>query len=48
MMGCCKALDVDFKSCMIHFLDHVHEYDNDYSKKVEELLPLAYKNRENA
>ena len=29
---------------MNYFLSHVHEYDNDYSKDLEELLPLSLKN----
>ena len=44
LMGCCKAVDVDFKTWMNYFLSHVHEYDNDYSKDLEELLPLSLKN----
>lgn len=44
LMGCCKAVDVDFKTWMNYFLTHVHEYDNDYSKNLEELLPLSLKN----
>lgn len=39
LMGCCKAADVDFKQWMNYFLNHVHEYDNDYSKDLVNLLP---------
>ena len=46
MMGCCKAQDVDFRTWMIHFLEHVHEYDNDYSKDLAELLPANFKNNQ--
>ena len=38
-MGCCKAAGVDFRSWMIYFLDHVHDYDQDYTKDIAELLP---------
>jgi len=38
-MGCCKAAGVDFRTWLIYFLDHVHDYDNDYSKDLAELLP---------
>lgn len=38
-MGCCKAAGVDFRTWMIYFLDHVHDYDDDYSKEIAELLP---------
>jgi transposase len=39
LMGCCKASDVDFRSWMIYFLDHVHDYDKDYTKDIADLLP---------
>lgn len=38
-MGCCKASGVDFRIWLIYFLDHVHDYDNDYTKDLAELLP---------
>ncbi len=38
-MGCCKANGVDFRTWMIYFLDHVHDYDMDYTKDIAELLP---------
>lgn len=31
-MGCCKAAGVDFRTWMIYFLDHVHDYDEDYTR----------------
>ena len=43
LMGCCKAVSVDFKEWMNYFLNHVHEYDNDYSKDLAELLPHSLK-----
>ena len=39
LMGCCKSSDVDFRTWMIYFLDHVHDYDTDYSKDIADLLP---------
>jgi len=39
LMGCCKASGVDFRSWMIYFLDHVHDYDQDYTKDIADLLP---------
>lgn len=38
-MGCCKAAGVDFRTWMIYFLDHVHDYDEDYNKDIVNLLP---------
>ena len=38
-MGCCKAAGVDFRTWMIYFLDHVHDYDQDYNKDIADLLP---------
>jgi transposase len=38
-MGCCKGANVDFRKWMIYFLDHVHSYDEDYSKDIADLLP---------
>lgn len=38
-MGCCKASGVDFRSWIIYFLEHVHDYDTDYTMDVAELLP---------
>lgn len=39
MMGCCKALQVNFRQWLVYFLENVHSYDNDYSKDLAELLP---------
>ena len=44
LMGCCSAAGVDFKDWMIYFFDHIHDYDNDYSKDLAELLPDSLKN----
>lgn len=38
-MGCCKAAGVDFRTWMIYFLDHVHDYDEDYTMDIADLLP---------
>ena len=39
LLGCCKAAGVDFRDWLIHVLTHIHDYDNDYSKDLAELLP---------
>ena len=41
MMGCCKIAGVNVEEWLTYFLDHVHEYDNDYSRDLAELLPYA-------
>jgi len=42
--GCCKSVEVDFRTWLIYFLEHVHDYDNDYSTDLVELLPDNLKN----
>ena len=42
-MGCCKAVGVDFKRWMNYFLEHVHDFDEDYSTDIADLLPLSLK-----
>ena len=37
--GCCKSAGVDFRTWLIYFLEHIHDYDNDYSTDLAELLP---------
>ena len=41
MMGCCKIAGVNVEKWLTYYLDHVHEYDNDYSRDLAELLPYA-------
>ena len=43
MMGCCKAAGVNVYDWLVYFLDHVHEYDNDYNRDLAELLPGTLK-----
>ena len=38
-MGTCKSCGVDFRKWLNYFLNHVHEYDTDYSRDLMELLP---------
>ncbi|MFW9623366.1 IS66 family transposase [Bacteroides graminisolvens] len=38
-MGCCKAAKVNFRTWMIYFLDHIQDYDQDYTRDIAELLP---------
>ena len=39
MMGTCKSCGVDFRQWLNYFLNHVHEYDEDYSRDLMELMP---------
>ena len=39
LMGCCKVTGVDFKKKVLHFLSYIHEYSNDYTRNLAELLP---------
>lgn len=39
MMGCCKLAGVNVEDWLTYFLDHVHEYDTDYSKDLADFLP---------
>jgi transposase len=43
MLGCCKASEVNFRDWLVHFLSNIHNYDNDYSKDLAELLPQNFK-----
>ena len=45
MMGCCKAAGINVYDWLVYFLEHVHEYDNDYGRDLVELLPGALKAR---
>lgn len=38
-MGCCKLAQGDVRKWLSHFFTHIHEYDNDYSRDLMELLP---------
>ncbi|MGL5691529.1 MAG: IS66 family transposase [Bacteroidales bacterium] len=46
LMGCCKTSGVDFNKWMDYFLNHIHEYDDDYSKDLADLLPHNLKKNE--
>ena len=41
MMGCCKVAGVNVEEWLTYFLNHVHEYDSDYSRDLADLLPYA-------
>jgi len=43
MLGCCKANEVNFRDWLVYFLSNIHNYDNDYSKDLAELLPHNFK-----
>ncbi len=39
LLGTCKGLNVNFRDWLIYLLSHTHDFDNDYSKDLAELLP---------
>ena len=41
MMGCCKEAGADFRKWTNYFLEHIHEYDNDLSKPLDDFLPAT-------
>lgn len=45
MLGCCNACGVNFRDWLISFLSNIHNYDDDYSKDLAELLPHNFKNQ---
>jgi len=45
MMGCCKAHEVNFRDWLVYFLNNIHNYDNDYSMDLAELLPHNFKSQ---
>ena len=38
-MGCCKLAQVDVRKWLSYFLNHIHDYDTDYSRDLSELFP---------
>ena len=42
LLGCCKAADVNFRDWMVYVLSHIHDYDQDYTMDLAELLPLNH------
>ena len=44
-VGCCKLVQVDVRKWLNHFFTHIHEYDNDYSRDLMELLPHNLKQK---
>ena len=45
MMGCCKLADVDFRKWTTYFLQHIHEYDDYYSKDLTDFFPHILKEK---
>ena len=43
LLGCCKAIGVNFRDWLVFFLNNIHQYDNDYSKDLAELLPHNFR-----
>ncbi|MBO4525547.1 MAG: IS66 family transposase [Bacteroidales bacterium] len=44
-MGCCKLAQVDVRKWLNHFFTHIHDYDQDYSRDLLDLLPHNLKNK---
>ena len=44
-MGCCKLAQVDVRKWLNHFFTHIHDYDQDYSRDLLELLPHNLKHK---
>ena len=44
-MGYCKLAQVNVRKWLSHFFTHIHEYDNDYSRDLMELLPHNLKQK---
>ena len=45
MIGCCKAAWADFRKWTSYFLKHIHEYDGDYSRSLDDFLPATLNER---
>ena len=44
-MGCCKLAQVDVRKWLNHFFTHIHDYDEDYSHELLEILPHNLKQK---
>jgi transposase len=42
LLGCCKAAEVNYRDWLVYVLNHIHDYDDDYSKDLVELLPAQW------
>ena len=45
-MGCCKLAQVDVRKWLNYFFTHIHDYDEDYSRDLLELLPHNLKQKD--
>lgn len=45
LLGSCKAAGVNFREWLLYVLSHIHDYDNDYSLDLAELLPKSWKEK---
>lgn len=45
LLGCCKTADVNYRQWLVEVLNHIHDYDNDYSRDLAELLPKNWKEK---
>ena len=44
-MGCCKLAQVDVRKWLNYFFTHIHDYDENYSRDLQELLPHNLKQK---
>ena len=44
-MGCCKLVQADVRKWLNYFFTHIHDYDEDYSRDLLELLPHNLKQK---
>ena len=44
-VGCCKLAQVDVRKWLNYFFTHIHDYDEDYSRDLLELLPHHLKQK---
>lgn len=45
LLGCCKAANINFRDWMVYVLSHIHDYDEDYTMDLAELLPANWLQR---
>ena len=45
-MGCCKLAQVDVRKWLNYFFTHIHDYDEDCSRDLLELLPHNLKQKD--
>jgi hypothetical protein len=46
LLRCCKAAEVECRQWFVHVLNHIHDYNTDYSMDLAELLPHNLKSQQ--